>query len=233
MNQSKHSRRPNGFILWESPTVVAIATGFSRKSKNAKTGNMIQTWFLLKSQNPVTAVKDGSDKSICGDCPLGGGGGCYVNTAKAPLSVWKAYNRGNYPILSQNQIYSLFHSRFVRFGSYGEPTLLPIRLIQSIANASAGWTGYTHRWQHFGMQAYSRYLMASCDTADYEKAQAHGWRTFTVSREHLDNQIQCPASKERGHKLDCNSCGLCAGKSVDRRSVQIRPHGFKSNKIAA
>ena len=39
----------NGYILFETPAIVAIATGFARKSENAKTGPMVQIWFLVKA----------------------------------------------------------------------------------------------------------------------------------------------------------------------------------------
>jgi hypothetical protein len=125
----------------------------------------------------------------------------------------------------------------VRFGSYGEPTLLPISLVSQIANAARGWTGYTHQWKRFGYDAYKRYFMASCTPADYEMAQSWGWRTFTVSRMPLAKQMSCPASEEftakRGFKLTCAACGLCNGTSAARgaRSVVIKPHGAYANKV--
>ena len=64
--------RPNGYVLWEGASpldqapIVVIAT---MNSSNVKTGNMIQTWILRSDINPVQAVNDGNDYSICGDCP--------------------------------------------------------------------------------------------------------------------------------------------------------------------
>jgi hypothetical protein len=58
----------NGFIIYENPSIVIIATGFKQGSKNGKTGAMIQTWILRKDINPVKAVKTGLDFMVCGDC---------------------------------------------------------------------------------------------------------------------------------------------------------------------
>jgi hypothetical protein len=46
---------PNGFVIFESAFIVAIATGFKRKSANVKTGDMIQVWILNRNLHPVVA----------------------------------------------------------------------------------------------------------------------------------------------------------------------------------
>ena len=49
----------NGFVIHEDASRVIIATGFSTKSDNRKTGDMIQIWILVKSVDPVRAIKEG------------------------------------------------------------------------------------------------------------------------------------------------------------------------------
>lgn len=225
--------KANGYILHESGLHVAIATGFRQKSKNPKTGNTIQVWILVKPVNPIEAVMMGQDREICLDCGLRGnlgrGRGCYVNLGRGPLPVWKKYMQGGYPVLAPDQYAGAFAGRFVRFGAYGEPVLLPWRIVKAIAEACAGWTGYTHQWRQPWMQAYKRYFMASTTEANREEAEKLGWRTFTVSERKLDGAMVCPASQEfeavRGYKLSCIDCGQCAGLSRKGRSVQIQPHG--------
>ena len=39
------------------------------ESKNRKTGNMIQVWIMRDDIDPVEAVREGDDYSICGKCP--------------------------------------------------------------------------------------------------------------------------------------------------------------------
>ncbi len=54
----------NGFVLHEDSHRVVIATGFESPSENRKTGDMIQVWILVKSCDPVEAIKQGLDRLI-------------------------------------------------------------------------------------------------------------------------------------------------------------------------
>ena len=225
----------SSYILFETPNVVCIATGFKTKSKNTKTGGMVQVWFLVKNYHPMTAIKNDADRSVCFDCKyrmitkevknnkVKFSRKCYVNLMKAPANIWRAYQRDRYSILSD---YSVFNDRFVRFGTYGEPVLTPIPMIKEIIKHAAGFTGYTHQWKNPVFQGYKQYFMASCDETDYQLAESMGWRTFIVSNKHINNHIQCPASAERNHVTTCLDCGLCNGlTNTSMRSIQIRPHG--------
>ena len=94
----------NGYILHEDSARVTIATGFSTPSDNRKTGDMIQIWILCKAEDPVTAIRTGLDRLICGNCVHrgdghGGNRSCYVNVGQAPQGIWRAWRAGNYPLL--------------------------------------------------------------------------------------------------------------------------------------
>ena len=124
----------NGFILHEGVITghrfVVIATGVVRPSVNIKTGGMIQIWILLTDQSPIEGVQSGLDAdTICKGCPFASGHGCYVNLGHSPLGIWKAYHRGSYPALRG---YSVFQDRAVRFGAYGNPSLIPLRIVKAI-----------------------------------------------------------------------------------------------------
>ena len=58
---------------------------------------MIQTWILRSDVNPVEAVNNGDDYSICGDCPHRkndkGERSCYVNVGQAPNAVFKSFKK--------------------------------------------------------------------------------------------------------------------------------------------
>ena len=79
-------------ILWEGASlldgapIVAIATFASR---NAKTGDMVQTWIMRADMAPMDALASGDDVSICGDCMHrpANGGSCYVKVWQAPRSI--------------------------------------------------------------------------------------------------------------------------------------------------
>ena len=221
--------KENGKILFETSDVVCIATGFKSNSANSKTGGMIQTWFLWKHSSPIDAIKSGDDAAICFDCPHRGDGtgknrACYVNIGQAPLAVWRCWKRGGYSLWDGNT--DIFKGKIVRFGSYGEPVLMPRQMMQRIAKAATGWTGYTHQWRRFTTR--KQWLMASVDDeTQAQRARGKGWRTFRVAMEQapLSNEIQCPASEESGKRTTCAACQLCGGTSKNARSVAIMAHG--------
>jgi hypothetical protein len=153
--------------------------------------------------------------------------------------VYGAFKRGRYvdyvPALHDQYI----RGRKVRFGTYGEPVLIPLEVVQHLASLSAGWTGYTHQWANVQYAGYKQFLMASVHGTtgpwSYEHAKSLGWRTFRTMRggEPLASEVLCPASKEAGHRLSCLTCNLCNGAGVRKiglglRDVYIPGHGGKA-----
>jgi hypothetical protein len=227
-------KRAKGYILHRGivngEQFVAIAT---METSNRKTGNMIQIWFLLENVHPVDAVKLGLDsKTICRECPFAAGNGCYVNVGQAPASIWKAWKRGLYPDLIPANYSIAFGGRKIRFGAYGNPTLLPLSVVKAIAKVSNGWTGYFHDWKVNPLAAsYAAYFMASTETADSHKlASGLGYRTFHVSPVQPEGTLEC-LSETRG--MECSQCKLCSGLSKARQpSIWINPHGTKSKRAS-
>jgi hypothetical protein len=260
MAKARRAARPLGVILHRgqsdfdgSPYVVIMPLG---KSGNKKTGAMLQTYIIRSDMHPVQAVRDESDLSICGNCPMRGLVGfpkrrkanakrnkrfraCYVNVGQGPAMVYGAYQRGRYvdydPVLHDQYIIG----RKVRFGTYGEPVLIPLPLVAHLASLSNGWTGYTHQWANLRYADYKRFLMASVHglTGPWsrEHAKSLGWRTFRTMRggEPAADEVLCPASKEANHRLSCLTCRLCDGAGVrkiglDMCDVYIPGHGGKA-----
>ena len=229
-----------GYVVFETDQIVAIATGFIKPSKNAKTGPMIQIWILVKDEDPISAVRSGNDSKVCFTCPYRNQEilihpykrkpeitqvkverKCYVGLEKAPLAVWKCYRNGGYPTLTD---YSVFSGRAVRFGAYGEPTKIPFAIVKAIAAQAKLFTGYTHTWRNPLFSAYKEFFMASTSDADYQEACDAGWRTFAVTETALQGAITCPASKEAGQRTTCAKCGLCAGTSKQAKNIMIKAH---------
>jgi cytochrome c len=76
-------------------------------------------------------------------------------------------------------------------------------------------------------QGYKKYIMASCDEADYQKANALGWRAFIVTKgaKRMPNSATCPASKEMGKRVNCIDCGACSGiDGRGKRNINIAQH---------
>lgn len=223
----------SGIVLWtgaspvDGSPLVCIATLGSR---NRKTGAMAQTWIMRADVAPHVAVATGMDVACCGMCPLrphmaGHGVRCYVRTSDAPLSVWRAYHRGAYPVAGTDQharLLAKVHAAGVRAGSYGDPAMVPPAVWAALPVA----TGYTHQWRAPWAQAHAAWCMASCDgPGDVAEARAAGWRTFEVVRPGSVPSgvaVQCPATT---HDVQCVDCRLCGGQQRQGRSVWIEAHG--------
>lgn len=228
---------PNGVILFEGPSaidgapIVVIAVGLKTASSNSKTGGMIQTYILRSDISPIDAVQTGADASICGNCIHRGDGKgkartCYVNIGQGVLQVFKAFKAGNYPQITD---WNVFAGRDVRFGTYGGPDAAPLAIWARMARLSRMHTGYIHRWREMPA-IWSTLFMASADTArDAIDARALGYRTFrvvTTGLNWLEREVLCPASKEAGKKLQCADCGACNGVRTGRKSSIVIPlHG--------
>lgn len=219
----------NSIKIWQTKTIFAALTGLVRKSANTKTGPMMGISVLAQEDKPTTIIKDKKDGAVCGDCSLKGKL-CYVN----PLSlngIWKAV---------VDQLISLLPKKLdpVRFGTYGNPSKLPLNLIKKIAKRCKSWTGYTHDWEVINPR-YSDYFMASIDpftaakkgrTVEEDKMVANliGYRTYRVIssvKELLIDEILCP-HEEKG--VQCIDCGLCCGTKIKAKNIAIVVGGAPS-----
>ena len=226
----------SGFVLYEGPSrfdgapIVVIAV---MHSENRKTGDMVQTYILRSHVDPVRALADGRDASICGDCmhrPGEHGRTCYVNVGQSVLSVWRAYRRGRYP-RDPAAAARACAGRMVRLGTYGDPAAVPVRTWRDLLANAAGHTGYTHAWRTRRGQSLRGIAMASADTAaEFERARAAGWRTFrvrTAAEPLRERELVCPASAENSTGRTCATCGACDGaaRGPEQASVAIIVHG--------
>ncbi len=214
----------NGAILWEGLHAVVIVTGLRRPSKNRKTGPMIQCWILPRWRHPA---ERGADHHICGDCTHSSlaDGDCYVEAGKAPSSIWRSYRAGNYPRAGTEVV----AGKRVRLGAWGDPAVMPGRLVRELAEKSGAWTGYTHQWRRATAAGLRGVLMASVESQEQaDAAQAAGWRTFRVAPAGNSalraDEIRCPAAAESGERTTCARCRLCAGRAKAARNVVIQKH---------
>jgi len=235
--------RPSGFVIYRGPSlldgapIVCIATV---KSRNAKTGNMVQTWIMRADMSPVEASRNGSDESICGSCSHRGiptfakkgaakDRSCYVTLHYAPLNIWKTWRRGRYPVATGHAaIASVGKGRKVRLGAYGDMSAVPSYIVDSLLSDASGHTAYSHQSGNPASSYDPAHYMVSADSeAAARAAWAMGARTFRVVAELSDavkdKEIPCPSL--RG--LHCVACGLCdgAGKHPNAKSIVIPVHG--------
>lgn len=239
-------RKPLGFYFNAvSPVDGAPLVVILTKSHNRKTGAMIQSWILRVDQNPLAALDSGADASICGTCPQRPivGGKCYVAVGRAPMSIWRAYQRGRYiNYWAYPDIYSKWAAKApLRLGAYGDPAVIDINIWKELLEIgyAPGHTGYSHFWAVPWAQEHKALCMASVETAgEAQVAQAMGWRTFRTTPAGgalRKNEFACPASAEEGKRLTCASCMACNGNPHNRDasragSVLIQLHGFRVGK---
>lgn len=235
---------PNGVELWRGPSrfngeeIVVLATF---RSRNEKTGDMIQVWILRADKSPLAAVVEGGEQATCGTCPLqhkasGGEGLCYVNKMYVK-GTWEAWQRGQYPKFNEREHGKYFRDRVIRWGAYGDPAMFPARVAKPLFKLARGWTGYTHQWRDAYAQDWKPYVMASVESPEArQRAKSSGWRTFRVRR--LDEPMEpkermCPASPEGGNKAHCESCQACDGsaRGSGLADISIIVHGKKGNAV--
>jgi hypothetical protein len=227
------------YLIHQTEKVVVIATA---NSTNRKTGESVQLWILDATMHPVESRRTGHDaENQCTGCPLASGNGCYVNTN--PLgAIWRKFQRGGYPplLMGSEEWNKFFSVDFVRFGAYGNPSLIPLDMVKDIASKAKKITGYFHDWHLLPVEtakAYGNYFMASCEPDNYGKAQSLGLRTFTVVSDALPSAgIECLADAQG---MTCKQCGLCDGnrRSASRSKplphIFIKAHGYQLAKAKA
>jgi hypothetical protein len=244
-------RKPSGYVIYQGPSlldgapIVVIAT---IKSRNEKTGNMVQTWIMRDDIAPMIASAHGFDFSICGNCPhrgkptfadrgTAGARSCYVDLSRAPTNIWRTYKRGRYPIaVGHAAIAAIGRGRKVRLGAYGDMSAAPSYVAESLISEAAGHTAYSHQSGNPAASYNPAVYMVSADTA---AAAAAAWdtgaRTFRVvtdlSEAIAGREIPCPSL--RG--LHCIDCGLCdgAGRHPGAKSIVIPVHGAGAANFAA
>ena len=230
-----------GASLINGQPIVALAQS---DSTNKKTGNMIQTFILDATVDPLEASRTGRDSSICGSCPHRGTPNnndkgqatnrtCYVTLAHAPLGKYKAYKKGVYgtKTATLKEIAEFGSLQGVRLGTYGDPCAVPNEIWKALINKALYSTAYTHA----AINPMPESIMTSTDNL---KQSIDAWgrneRTFRVIS-HVDQlykrrEILCPASEEMGKRATCASCKLCGGASVNAKSIAIVAHGTSKRK---
>jgi hypothetical protein len=228
------------YIIHETAETVAIATA---ESNNIKTGPMIQIWIMARTVHPVESRRTGHDATLqCQGCPYASNRGCYVSPLPL-MALWRAYKKGSYSHLQMGspEWNTFFRGASVRFGAYGNPSMLPLPLVSDIVDRAYNHTGYMHDWNIMPVslaKAYGRFFMASCEPRNVAFAQNLGLRTFTVVSEAPTEKlgIECLADKSG---LQCIDCGLCDGtarsatRSRSLPSIWIRAHGYQTKKAVA
>lgn len=229
-----------------------VITNLITPSRNDKTRDMIQTYFLRRDQfiSPSGNVKTKTSPLFgygCSTCPANKI--CYVsNTTQTKDKGLGSVRGALFKLLrgekTSYQFVTWEHAlqrvreaeKKLRLGTYGDPSALSVSQIEKLVSATGekGHTGYTHYWramiEEYGdlTSPYSHYLMASCETEeDRAIAEANGFRAFIIRPKGApmpENVTECLNSTEN---KSCLECGLCDGRKDDfdtRQSIGIYMH---------
>jgi len=231
------------FRIGENVQVFNLAKTSNKKIEENRKRKIVQTYTFSRKQFELIA--DGKNKGMkmffsnadsnCLDCPFNEFGKCYThkfNQYVGFIGMLKSIARkfGTFDQLPKfdrkaaADIVNMSRGKYVRFGTYGEPSLHPLQLIKSILKVCENHTGYTHQWAK--KPELSEMFMASTHTFEEEKiARESGFRSFIATDKPIDGAVNCPASKEANYKSHCSKCGLCSGMDgKGKKSIYILLH---------
>jgi hypothetical protein len=218
------------FTIPEKGLIVVVRKGKTTNKKISNGSHLVQTYTF--SQEQYDLANNGSkitqkeffalDGANCLDCPYSGNmgaGGCYTHKFmqySGFLSMLRSITNADLTPLTIKKeiaITEMCSGAYVRFGTYGEPSLIPKSVVDAMVSVGKTWTGYTHQWKKEWARGYKEWFMASThDQQETNKAGELGFRSFvSVVKGHKVRGVNCPASKEQGFKSNCESCGLCSG----------------------
>jgi hypothetical protein len=210
VTNGKHMKpKYNSYCFYNGPSqldrrhpIIAVMSNcqYNPEDYNIKTGDMLQTYIIMRDIHPQHAIDFMIDDCICGKCVHRKGWKrhivngkvklvrtCYVNIGKGVTAIWESFQRGNIPVVSSTvaATIQIVAGKETRIGSYGDPVAVPFPVWGDLLRYSLGHRGYTHQWRMQLAQPFKGVLQASCDnyTDQYEAEQA-GWGTFTVLPEH-------------------------------------------------
>ena len=154
-------------------TIQVFRLGITSNAKiSVKNKKIVQTYtFSVEQFNYIKEKMASGEKSSfkhffsldvanCFDCPFSGNSGnskCYthkftlysgfIKMIGSLVNEFKTVeNIPTYVPKMAKEIAKLSVGKYVRFGSYGEPTMHPFEVVQLLAENSISWTGYTHQY---------------------------------------------------------------------------------------
>ena len=219
----------NGYLI----ELIALFTG------NKKTGDMIQL-SVLPVGGDIADDTEGR-AAICGTCPHVALGSCYAYD-QGLFSMMKAFRKGSYKSMELETFLTIAKTRKIRFGRFGDISLLPFNLVQEIAINCAGFTGYTNQWRskHYDSRFNELFMLSTLGSKDSKQASkkypdARQFKVINTEVDYINNAeqgtITCPS--ENG--FNCNECLLCDGGAagVSGVDIEIKAHGldYKSKRI--
>ena len=231
-------------VIWlEGNNVFVVRKGKTSNKKITDGSALVQTYTFSKDQWLLATTSSGFgmkkffslDQSNCLDCPFSmgnGDGGCYThkfNQYVGFLSLLRTIKPSDLTPLDNDKqlaINDMCYDSYVRFGTYGEPSLMPTHLVESMSLVAKSWTGYTHQWNKDWAKDYGKWFMASVhNQVEANTASTKAYRSFIATTDGSEDAVSCPASAEAGFKSNCAKCGLCSGVlGKGKKDIKILEH---------
>lgn len=231
------------FKIDDTLQVIRLGVTSNDKIEANSKRPIVQTYTFSRKQFEMIANNDernmrsffNAADSNCLDCPFNSFGKCYThkfNQYVGFISMLKRVAKQyatwgdvpNYEASFTIIAREIAQGKFIRFGTYGEPSLHPIEMIEAMVDVADNWTGYTHQWKR--SDVLSKWFMASTHTLDESNvAREQGYRSYIATPTPIGEVVNCPASKESGYKSSCSKCGLCSGtEGKGKKSIYILNH---------
>lgn len=226
------------FKLNDTLQVINKASTTNAKIESDNKRKIVQTYTFSRKQFELIAngTNDGmrtffsNADSNCLDCPFNSYGKCYTHKfnqymgfIKMLKSIAKIYptwdDIPNFKNHMTIKAIEMAKGTYVRFGTYGEPSLHPMQLIKAMVESAENYTGYTHQWEHNDLGSF--FMASTHDLRAEAVARAKGYRSFIVTDEKLGGIVNCPASEEAGKKSTCSKCNLCSGTNGTKSNKSI------------
>tara|TARA_R110002124_G_C8763847_1_gene499373 strand:- start:48 stop:752 length:705 start_codon:yes stop_codon:yes gene_type:complete len=231
-------------IFTKGDNIFVINKNKTSNKKISDGKKLVQTYTFSKAQYDLATTSKGFgmkkffalDKSNCLDCKFSGNkgkGGCYThkfNQYVGFLSMLRSIKQEQLTPLTTQKIDAITEmcaDTYVRFGTYGEPSLIPLPIVKAMTFKASNWTGYTHQHDKKFAQGYKDFFMASTHTEEEASNRSEdGWRSFIALEKGTDAKaVSCPASSEAGFVSNCAKCSLCSGASgKGNKNVKILIH---------
>jgi hypothetical protein len=226
------------FKLNDTLQIVNKAATTNAKIESNRNRKIVQTYTFSRKQFELIAngTNDGmrtffsNADTNCLDCPFNSFGSCYthkfnqyvgfISMLKSIAKIYPTWDE--IPVFNDGMIQKsveMSKDTYVRFGTYGEPSLHPIEMIKAMVESAENYTGYTHQWEHNDLGSF--FMASTHDLRAEAVARAKGYRSFIVTDEKLGNIVNCPASEEAGKKSTCSKCNLCSGTNGTKSSKSI------------
>ena len=231
-------------VFTDKKNIFVISKSKTSNKKISDGKPLVQTYTFSREQYHLATTSKGFgmkkffalDKSNCMDCKFSGNqgdGGCYThkfNQYVGFLSMLRSIKLEQLTpitISKVDEIVELSRDTYVRFGTYGEPSLMPLSMVKRMSDVASNWTGYTHQHDKEFAQGYKDFFMASTHTEEESTNRASdGWRSFiALEKGSHSSASSCPASKEAGFVSNCSKCSLCSGATgKGKKNVKILLH---------